>query len=606
MPQPLVFATIPQKRLLQGITSSSSTFYLNNILSFDGVTNVTSADLGTAYHFCAFRNDTGTVLELMKIDPSTISAGPITILKRGLSFYGDLSTEDTDLKLDWPANTIVMLGTDVPQLFQWLKEYVDDTAFAGAPDATTSVKGIVEMATDAEVIAGTGTGGTGAKLVVGPDTLKTNVLKISNKTTTTTSSATPTINTDTYNRLTLTAQDTDITSMTTNLSGTPSDGDKLDIRITTLSSLLTFINSASYSGSSGSPVVNKPTNTADRDIMFAIAQCYGGTVTTLSGWTLVGGQGYAVNGSNAYLYYKVASGEGSSYTWTFGNSIQNKISIVTYRGGFNTTTPSPTSSNTGYTTNNAVSRAAYISIPYNNSPVFFFAANEDSYSWTKPTSPTNTTWTEDFDNSAFTSVSTVYPSKSDISGTATYIDATLSSSSQQKAAWLLALNPTLSITWGTKFTSPNNTLPTYLDFNKDYDFEFRYNSTLAKWELVEPTRPTINMDSISKDVSSTTTTTIPHYLGSKPKLVRISGSVGSSSSICTTGASYTTFQRSWYAFTESGTGTTENYGPNFRLQTASGAYLEGTITTDSTNITITWAKTSTPTGTADLVWEAFI
>lgn len=45
------------------------------------------------------------------------------------------------------------------------KKYVDDTAVAGAPDATTGVKGLVEIATGAELAAGTGTGGTGAAVV---------------------------------------------------------------------------------------------------------------------------------------------------------------------------------------------------------------------------------------------------------------------------------------------------------------------------------------------------------------------------------------------------------------------------------------------------------
>jgi len=48
----------------------------------------------------------------------------------------------------------------------------------------------------------------------------------------TTSSATPTINTDNVDIYKLTAQAADITSMTTNLSGTPVDGDILEIQIT--------------------------------------------------------------------------------------------------------------------------------------------------------------------------------------------------------------------------------------------------------------------------------------------------------------------------------------------------------------------------------------
>ncbi len=48
----------------------------------------------------------------------------------------------------------------------------------------------------------------------------------------TTSSATPTINTDNVDFYKLTAQAADITSFTTNLSGTPVDGDQLEIRVT--------------------------------------------------------------------------------------------------------------------------------------------------------------------------------------------------------------------------------------------------------------------------------------------------------------------------------------------------------------------------------------
>lgn len=51
------------------------------------------------------------------------------------------------------------------ELYFATKYYVDSVAIAGAPDASTTQKGIVEIATDAENGAGTGTGGTGAILV---------------------------------------------------------------------------------------------------------------------------------------------------------------------------------------------------------------------------------------------------------------------------------------------------------------------------------------------------------------------------------------------------------------------------------------------------------
>jgi len=155
----LIFATIPPKRLAQGITSASSSFYINNIIGFDTVDSldVTSADLGTQ-HYCVFRNDTGSKIEIMEIDPTTISTGPITIVRRGLSYYGDRTTQTTANKLDWSANeTIVQLGTDAPQIFQYLKEYIDAASIVGAVPASTTAAGIVVEGTQAQVDAKTAT-----------------------------------------------------------------------------------------------------------------------------------------------------------------------------------------------------------------------------------------------------------------------------------------------------------------------------------------------------------------------------------------------------------------------------------------------------------------
>lgn len=73
---------------------------------------------------------------------------------------------------------------------------------------------------------------------------------------TTTSSATPTINTDNYDMYTLTAQAADITSFTTNLSGTPTDGQKLIIRITG-----TAARAITWGASFSSSTVTLPTTT---------------------------------------------------------------------------------------------------------------------------------------------------------------------------------------------------------------------------------------------------------------------------------------------------------------------------------------------------------
>lgn len=57
------------------------------------------------------------------------------------------------------------------------KKYVDDTSFAGVSNASETVRGIVEEATDAEVTAGTAVGATGAKLFVTPAKLATSRIK---------------------------------------------------------------------------------------------------------------------------------------------------------------------------------------------------------------------------------------------------------------------------------------------------------------------------------------------------------------------------------------------------------------------------------------------
>jgi len=56
------------------------------------------------------------------------------------------------------------------------KAYADSLTFAGAPNATTSVKGIIQLPTQAQVDAGTTTGSTGASLVPTPALLRSKLL----------------------------------------------------------------------------------------------------------------------------------------------------------------------------------------------------------------------------------------------------------------------------------------------------------------------------------------------------------------------------------------------------------------------------------------------
>lgn len=143
----LKFPTIPSKTLRSSITAAATSFQLNDIKGWDGETDLTSGDFGTE-HYVIFRNATKTVVELMEIDPSTIASASITIVRRGLQFDGDLLTEVSANKQSWvKGDTFVDLGTATPQTLQWLKEYIDGVAIAGAPDSSTSTKGIVKIST---------------------------------------------------------------------------------------------------------------------------------------------------------------------------------------------------------------------------------------------------------------------------------------------------------------------------------------------------------------------------------------------------------------------------------------------------------------------------
>ena len=92
-----------------------------------------------------------------------------------------------------------------------------------APATTTTGTGVIT----ALGIAANGTGG----FVTDTGTVTLTNKRVTPRVSTTTSSATPTINTDNVEVYGLTAQTVDITSFTTNLSGTPTDGQTLRIYI---------------------------------------------------------------------------------------------------------------------------------------------------------------------------------------------------------------------------------------------------------------------------------------------------------------------------------------------------------------------------------------
>lgn len=169
MSAPIKFASVPSKTLATSINAAATTIQVSDIKGWDGV-NLAAANFGTEL-FCVLRDSTNTFMELMQIDPTTIANSTITIVKRGLDFYGGTS-ETAANKLTWIKNdTIVELGSNPPQMYKAITDYIDSIAIAGAPNASAILQGLSQLATSTQINAGTATGSTGAPLVVTPDQL---------------------------------------------------------------------------------------------------------------------------------------------------------------------------------------------------------------------------------------------------------------------------------------------------------------------------------------------------------------------------------------------------------------------------------------------------
>lgn len=109
------FVSVPSKTLAVSINAAASTIQLSDIKGWDG-NNLAAANFGDVL-WAVLRDSTNTFMEIMKLDPTTIANSSITILKRGLDFSGDPTTEYSANKLTWIKNdTIVELGTNPPQL----------------------------------------------------------------------------------------------------------------------------------------------------------------------------------------------------------------------------------------------------------------------------------------------------------------------------------------------------------------------------------------------------------------------------------------------------------------------------------------------------------
>jgi len=111
-------------------------------------------------------------------------AGATTfVISNTSGFYSAFVAKDDDGTI---SETLTFTQPNFPQMDSYVapttnvqlapKKYVDDIAVAGAPNAGTSTKGIVQIATRAQYDAGTLVGSTSAYLVVTPDILNSYIV----------------------------------------------------------------------------------------------------------------------------------------------------------------------------------------------------------------------------------------------------------------------------------------------------------------------------------------------------------------------------------------------------------------------------------------------
>lgn len=162
--------------------------------------------------------------------------------------------------------------------------------------------------------------------------------------------------------------------------------------------------------------------------------------------------------------------------------------------------------------------------------------------------------------------------------------------------------------------------------NKDTDTTLAANSdtkypsqkaTKAYVDNSIPATLAFKTGAATKDTADASTTqTIAHGLGKTPKYVKLSvvwasDTAGSSSARASSTFSFYngTTQSSVAVHLVGSSNTNGNrsaHSANFRIHASNDVsdYQTGVITFDSTNISIAWTKTGTPSGTANILWEA--
>lgn len=151
--------------------------------------------------------------------------------------------------------------------------------------------------------------------------------------------------------------------------------------------------------------------------------------------------------------------------------------------------------------------------------------------------------------------------------------------------------------------------------------EVQYESVGDNFQLLSPVSNTItaNSGTTTHDLSVNTANTIAHGLGAIPKIVKVTmmysqGNTDQSSTrIAMTCAVLTNATQSavsvFHGSGDGATGSDSSGGATFTIRTEQGGndyYQTATLTADATNITLSWSKNGSPTGTAVILWEAIV
>lgn len=191
----------------------------------------------------------------------------------------------------------------------------------------------------------------------------------------------------------------------------------------------TFIGAANVGPSSGTAICSKPTGTLDGHVMTMALHVdrTTSTVTLPSGWTLIDSVTFASQWLNTY--YKVASGEGASYTITSSPSAFLNVAIVTYAG---VDTTNPVQTHTINTNSSTMATALGLTTTNANTPLIMVASTTGTRSYT---ASSLTERTDDANNlGSFSDVQTAAGASGDKTATI--------SSSATWATQLIALRPT--------------------------------------------------------------------------------------------------------------------------------------------------------------------